>query len=112
MNSPRPKKRLDDENRAIEARDSELTGEIERLRNLRKQLGPEVGPDLLNRYERIAKRRRPAVVLITEERCGGCLVGIPPQSFIEILRGKEIVICGNCNRILIHAESVESQVAS
>jgi predicted nucleic acid-binding Zn-ribbon protein len=48
------------------------------------------------------------VILVKEERCGGCRVGIPPQSFIEIIRSETIVTCGNCTRILIHAEKVEA----
>ncbi len=100
--------RLEVERRAIEARDPECTSEIGRLQALRSELGPGVGRELLNHYERIAKRRRPAVILVKEERCGGCRVGIPPQSFIEILRSETMVTCGNCSRILIHAEKVES----
>lgn len=100
--------RLDAERRAVEARDEECRREIERLKERRAEVGPGVGPELLNHYERIANRRRPAVVVVDEERCGGCRVGIPPQSFIEILRGETIVTCGNCSRILIHAERLES----
>ncbi len=104
--------RLEAERRAIDARDPELTSEIGRLRTLRSQVGPEVGAELLNHYERVSNRRRPAVILVKEERCGGCRVGIPPQSFIEILRGEAIVTCGNCSRILIHAEKLESPAGS
>ncbi len=99
--------RLEAERRAIDSRDGELTSEIDRLRALRSELGPGVGPELLNHYERIANRRRPAVILVKEERCGGCRVGIPPQTFIEIIRSETIVTCGNCSRILIHAEKLE-----
>jgi len=104
--------RLEAERRAIDARDAECTSEIDRLRALRSEVGPGVGPELLNHYERVAKRRRPAVILVKEERCGGCRVGIPPQSFIEILRSEMIVTCGNCSRILIHAEKLESPAHS
>ncbi len=104
--------RLEAERRAIDARDPELTSEIGRLRTLRSQVGPTVGAELLNHYERVSNRRRPAVILVKEERCGGCRVGIPPQSFIEILRGEAIVTCGNCSRILIHAEKFESPAGS
>ena len=76
------------------------------------QVEPDVGPELLTHYERVSNRRRPAVILVKEERCGGCRVGIPPQSFIEILRGEAIVTCGNCSRILIHAEKLESPAGS
>jgi predicted nucleic acid-binding Zn-ribbon protein len=104
--------RLEAERRAIDARDPECTSEIDRLRVLRAELGPGVAKDLLNHYERVAKRRRPAVILVKEERCGGCRVGIPPQAFIEILRSETIVTCGNCARILLHAEKLESPAHS
>ncbi len=104
--------RLEAERRAIDARDPECTSEIDRLRALRSEVGPGIGPELLKHYERVAKRRRPAVILVKEERCGGCRVGIPPQSFIEILRSEMIVTCGNCARILIHAEKLESPTHS
>jgi len=100
--------RLEAERRAIDARDPECSREIERLLALRAQVGPGVGRDLLAHYERVATRRRPAVILVREARCGGCRVGIPPQSFIEILRGEAIVTCGNCSRILVHAEKLEA----
>jgi hypothetical protein len=104
--------RLEAERRATDARDVELTSEIDRLRMLRAEVGPGIGPDLLKHYERIANRRRPAVILVKEERCGGCRVGIPPQTFIEIIRGETIVTCGNCTRILIHAEKLEPPAQS
>jgi predicted nucleic acid-binding Zn-ribbon protein len=99
--------RLEAERRAIDARDEECTREIERLQALRTEVLPGVERELLARYERVAKRRRSPVILVKEERCGGCRVGIPPQSFIEILRAESIVTCGNCSRILIHADKLE-----
>jgi predicted nucleic acid-binding Zn-ribbon protein len=104
--------RLEAERSAVETRDVECTSEIGRLRTLRSEVGPGVGPELLKHYERVASRRRPAVILVKEERCGGCRVGIPPQSFIEILRSETIVTCGNCSRILLHAEKLESPAHS
>jgi predicted nucleic acid-binding Zn-ribbon protein len=102
--------RLEAERRAIDARDAECTSEIARLQTLRGEVRPGVERDLLAHYERVAKRRRPSVILVREERCGGCRVGIPPQSFIDILRAEVIVTCGNCSRILVHADQVELPV--
>ena len=101
-----------EEEREIETRQGELTSEIERFRELRTQAGQGVERELLSHYERVASGRRPAVVSITDERCSGCRVRIPPQSFIEILRGEAIVTCDNCSRILLHAERVQSEAAS
>jgi len=104
--------RLEAERRAVDARDKECTSEIARLQALRAEVAPGVERDLLAQYERVAKRRRPCVILVGEERCGGCRVGIPPQAFIEILRGESIVTCGNCSRILIHADKLELPAGS
>ncbi len=101
-----------EEERAIEARHGELTSAIERFRELRTQAERGVDRELLRHYERLAEGRRPAVVSITEERCSGCLVRIPPQSFIEILRAEKVITCGNCSRILLHAERVQSEASS
>jgi len=104
--------RLEAERRAIDARDEECTREIARLQALRAEVSPGVERELLAHYERVAKRRRPSVILVREERCGGCRVGIPPQSFIEILRAEAIVTCGNCSRILVHADKLEPPAGS
>lgn len=101
-----------EEERSIEARQGELTSEMARVRELRTQAGRGVERELLSHYERVAAGRRPAVVSITDERCSGCLVQIPPQAFIEIQRGEKIITCGNCSRILLHAERIQSEVAS
>ncbi len=104
--------RLDAERRAIDARDEECIREIGRLQALRTEVLPGVERELLSHFERVASWRRPAVILVTVVRCGGCRVGIPPQAFIEILRAEAIVTCGNCSRILIHADKLESPAGS
>jgi len=103
---------MEAERRAIEVRDAECKSEIARLQALRDELRPGVERDLLAHYERVAKRRRPAVILVREERCEGCRVGIPPQLYIEILRADTVVTCGNCSRILIHADQLELPAGS
>lgn len=104
--------RLDDEESASAAREIELGREIERLQRERVELGPGVGPELLNHYERIARKRRPAVVILNHELCGGCRVGIPPQQFIEILRAEKVITCGNCGRILLHESKIGGSPAA
>lgn len=102
---------LDAELASIDEREKELRERIEHHRAERLEIGPRVAPELLKHYERISKRRSPAVVTVTNELCGGCRVGIPAQDFIEILRGERVVTCGNCKRILLHEAKVESEQA-
>jgi predicted nucleic acid-binding Zn-ribbon protein len=102
---------FDAESVSIDARETELRENIEQHRTGRLELGPKVAPELLKHYERISKRRSPAVVTVSNELCGGCRVGIPAMDFIEIQRGERVVTCGNCKRILLHQEKVESELA-
>jgi len=102
---------LEKERVSIDAREKELREQIEQHRAARLEMCPRVAPELLKHYERIAKRRTPAVVIVGNELCGGCRVGIPPQDFIEIRRGDKVVTCGNCKRILLHEDQVRSQQA-
>lgn len=96
--------RVDEEERALAEREELLVREIARLRAERDPLCQRIDPELLVRYSRVAARRRPAVVLVSGEMCTGCRMDIPPQSYIEILRGEGVVTCGHCQRVLIHLE--------
>ncbi len=98
--------RIETEKRALDARERELVAGIDDLRGKREKLTGLLERKLLEQYARIASRRTPAVVLIDKEMCSGCRVDIPPQTYIEILRSDGIHACGNCHRILIHAESL------
>ncbi len=93
--------RIDAQERDLEARGKALEAEIEELSGRRSERSGGIDPEMLARYEKIGSRRTPAVAIVSKETCLGCRVGIPPQAFIEILKGEEIVTCGSCQRILI-----------
>jgi predicted nucleic acid-binding Zn-ribbon protein len=92
----------------FDAREEKLHGELAQLNAERDAVGPKLDPAILAAYEKVAKRRRPALALVKEEMCEGCRVGIPAQNYIEILRAERIVTCGNCQRILLHPDMVAS----
>jgi predicted nucleic acid-binding Zn-ribbon protein len=41
---------------------------------------------------------------VSEGICGGCHIRIPPQSFNELQKGKQILGCPNCQRIIFWVE--------
>jgi len=98
--------RKDSELREMETRAERLEGELAGLASERDAVGPKLDGAILAAYEKIAKRKRPALVLVKENTCEGCRVGIPAQNYIEILKGEELVTCGNCQRILLVPEMV------
>jgi hypothetical protein len=103
--------RLEKEGRALDEREQKLSAEIEQLKARRQDLAQRLDRKLLDRYERIAARHSPAIVIVSAETCQGCRVGIPPQSYIEILEGAEIVTCEQCHRILIHEDQLRQPAA-
>src|SRR5262245_45260009 len=89
--------------RTLAAREAELDGRIAELRGRRAEARGRIERDLVELYERISSRKRPAVVTVTREICTGCRVDIPPQRFVEILSRERVVTCGRCQRILVLA---------
>jgi predicted nucleic acid-binding Zn-ribbon protein len=96
--------RLDAEARALDEREKHLDTELTRLRAEHDTIAAACDRKLIEQYEKIATRRRPAVVRIRGNLCLGCRVDVPPQRCIEIQRAERIITCGNCHRILIMAE--------
>ena len=93
--------RLEVEGRALDAREQQLEAELARLRAARLRVVADSDPKLIEQYEKIATRRRPAVVRVRGTLCLGCRVDIPPQQCIEIRRAGRLITCGNCQRILL-----------
>jgi predicted nucleic acid-binding Zn-ribbon protein len=96
--------RKDAELREMDERAERIQAELAELGVERDAVGPKLDAAILGAYEKIAKRKRPALALVKQETCEGCRVGIPAQKYIEILKGEELVTCGNCQRILLVPE--------
>ncbi len=100
-------KRIEVEEKACDERERALAARIAELDGARSETTARVPAELLEQYEKIATRRRPAVVKVNAEICSGCRVDIPPQLFVELIRGQALIQCGNCHRILIHERSLQ-----
>jgi predicted nucleic acid-binding Zn-ribbon protein len=93
--------RVDAEEKALDAHEKDVLEKLESARSRREGMAAGVESGLLAQYTRIIRRRSPAIAIVAGEMCTGCRVNIPPQSYIEILKGERIITCGNCHRILI-----------
>lgn len=57
--------------------------------------------DLASSYENLVKNKKDfAVVPIANDTCGGCHRNLPVHVIDEVRKGKDIVVCNNCLRIL------------
>jgi len=78
---------------------------LDSLGKRRNKAGKVVPPPILGRYEFIRSRiEHPVIVPVTEGICGGCHIKIPPQSYNELQKGKQILGCPNCQRIIFWVE--------
>ena len=88
------KKKMDEEKKKMESGLGELTKK-------REEFSAGIDKKYLSRYERILHNRDGlAMVPIEGDACGGCNMNLPPQVINEARKKKELVICGNCARIL------------
>ena len=72
---------------------------IAELHEARANLAKRVKPQLLNRYERLAKSYGRAVVPVTGNLCLGCFVTLP-TSYPSLKSKDSFLTCENCGRIL------------
>ena len=95
-----------------EAEDSDTSNEmkqmgfklegIDELQAARSNLAKRIRPQLLNRYERLAKSYGRAVVPVTGNLCLGCFVTLP-TAYPSLKTKNTLLTCENCGRILYFA---------
>ena len=82
------RERAETGDRSLSAREGELTARIALLRERRIGARGQVERSLAELYERIAARKRPAVVTVTRGICTGCRVDIPPQTWVASIASR------------------------
>jgi predicted nucleic acid-binding Zn-ribbon protein len=63
-------------------------------------LTAQLPESVLRTYRRIAQRRQPAVARVVGSTCSGCRLPLPHR-IVEELHGEQLVLCENCERILL-----------
>lgn len=60
---------------------------------------------VLSRYEFISGRlSHPVIVPVENGICSGCHIAIPPQHFVDLQKGTQIMSCTNCQRLIYWCE--------
>jgi hypothetical protein len=92
---------LDHEKKVLISNLKKLTSKGDKFQDKREKLIPRLNPVLLEQYEKLRQLKDElAVVPIKNGVCEGCNVKIPPSLIGRVKKGKDIVYCENCNRIL------------
>ncbi|MDR2743608.1 MAG: C4-type zinc ribbon domain-containing protein [Desulfovibrio sp.] len=79
--------------------------ELEQLEKKRLQVSTGIPQAVFMRYEFIRSRlEHPVIVAVKDGVCSGCNIAVPPQTFIELQRGRQILSCPNCQRLIFWCE--------
>jgi predicted nucleic acid-binding Zn-ribbon protein len=85
----------------LQARLSAIEAAIAESEAERARIIADMDAEALRRYEQIRTRRGGlAVVEARQGTCLGCRVELPPQLYIELLKGDALLSCPSCQRIL------------
>lgn len=88
----------------------DINKRINVLEKNRKKACADVPVPILSRYNFIKDRlNNPVIVSVRRGVCTGCYISIPPQSFIEIQKGEQILSCPNCQRLIFWEEHFNNQ---
>ncbi|MGM0759466.1 MAG: zinc ribbon domain-containing protein [Thermodesulfobacteriota bacterium] len=85
----------------LEVQLEQAQSRLQELQEERSQATQDIPKPILSRYEFIRSRlNNPVIVGVEEGVCSGCHISIPPQSFIELQKGEQILSCPNCQRLI------------
>ncbi len=99
------KAELEVKREGLQERLEKAQAKLEQFQAVRANTGSEVPQPVFQRYEFIRNRLdHPVIVPVREGICSGCNIAIPPQSFIELQRGQQILSCPNCQRLIYWCE--------
>ena len=67
-----------------------------------ERLGDGVNADALDLYNRLLSARDgQAMALVDSQVCQACYMSIPPNMNVQLARGRQVIQCPSCDRILI-----------
>lgn len=91
----------DAEKKRLAEEESQLVESIDKARKIRARLVKDIDREVLATYERIRKRLGGlAFVAAHRERCTACRMVIPHIMYTRLLKGREILPCESCGRLL------------
>ncbi len=62
--------------------------------------------ELLTRYDRVALKHKPAVVVTPGKACPLCHMAVPAQRASEMKREGAVYTCGGCQRLLVSPKAL------
>ncbi|MBO4368480.1 MAG: hypothetical protein J5803_00020, partial [Desulfovibrio sp.] len=109
------KSELEVKQNGLDEKIKETEAVLVKLDEKRASTSQAISEPVFQRYEFIRKRLdHPVIVAVKDGICSGCHMAVPPQVFIELQRGQQIMSCPNCQRLIFwdrHFEEDEAENA-
>lgn len=102
------KEELEKKSTALEETLAYTNDQLAVLGKKREQTSTDISKPIFMRYEFIRKRlEHPVIVPVDEGICSGCNIAIPPQTYVELQQGQQILSCPNCQRLIFWSQHFE-----
>lgn len=102
------KAELDAKTESLEETQALARDRVAVLESQRRQASEHIDKPIFMRYEFIRKRLdNPVIVAVADGVCSGCHITVPPQTYIDLQRGQQILSCPNCQRLIFWSEHFE-----
>lgn len=89
------------------------TALLEEENGRRKEFVVQIPTESYERYDFIRNRKKTfAIATITGESCSGCNTILTPDTINQVIKGKELIICDSCARILYYHNDHKETPAS
>lgn len=99
---------LDTKAANLDATLAEGTDRLAVMEKKRQKFSEGIPKPIFMRYEFIRNRlEHPVIVSVDEGICSGCNIAIPPQTYIELQSGQQILSCPNCQRLIFWSQHFE-----
>lgn len=99
---------LEEKRGALDGSLADGEARLDSLNRKRVEASKSIPAPIFMRYEFIRKRlEHPVIVAARDGICDGCHIAVPPQTFIELQMGQQILSCPNCQRLIFWDQHFE-----
>jgi len=93
---------LGDQKRKLEAQAVEGKDRLNQLEKEEQQISGLAPSELLGIFNNVKKKQARGIVIVpvSDAKCHGCHVTLPPQMYNEMQKGDKLYFCPNCQRIV------------
>ena len=74
------------------------------------ELRAKLPPNILGHYDRLMKRGKKGVSIVSVTNCPECHMTLPTGTRAQLMRGEDIVLCDTCARYLLYRPIAQQAV--